>query len=65
MKKSKEQELYEQRQLQIANSLYELGLEEDVIQAITKIEMNQVLRFRNEYEAKQKEKIDSDSKNTL
>ncbi len=65
MKKSKEQELYEKRQLEIANSLYELGLDEDIIKAITKMEMDQVLRFRNDYESSLKEKIDSNKENRL
>lgn len=65
MKKSKEQELYEKRQLEIANSLYELGLDEDIIKAITKMEMDQVLRFRNDYKSRLKEKIDSNKENRL
>ena len=66
MKTKKEQELYQKRQLEIAKSLYELGVDDDVIQAITKIEMDQVLRFRNEKEsAKQQQNIDDRPSSTL
>ena len=66
MKTEKEQELYQKRQLEIAKSLYELGVDDDVIQAITKIEMDQVLRFRNEKEsAKQQQNIDDRPSSTL
>lgn len=66
MKKSKEQELYEKRQMQIANSLYELGVDDDVITAITKIEMDQVLQFRNNQESKKKQQnIDSQTKKEI
>lgn len=59
MKSKKDQELYQKRQLEIAKSLYELGVDDNIIQAITKIEMNQVLRFRNEKQSEQnKQNID-------
>ena len=55
MKSKKDQE----RQLEIAKSLYELGVDDNIIQAITKIEMDQVLRFRNEKQSEQnKQNID-------
>ena len=53
MKSKKDQELYQKRQLEIAKSLYELGVDDNIIQAITKIEMDQVLRFRNEKQSEQ------------
>ncbi len=56
MKSKKDQELYQKRQLEIAKSLYELGVDDDIIQAITKIEMDQVLRFRNEKQSRQNDK---------
>ena len=59
MKCKKNQELYQKRQLEIAKSLYELGVDDNIIQAITKIEMDQVLRFRNEKQSEQnKQNID-------
>ncbi|CCZ85637.1 unknown [Firmicutes bacterium CAG:631] len=59
MKSKKDQELYQKRQLEIAKSLYELGVDDNIIQAITKIEMDQVLRFRNEKQSEQnKQNID-------
>ena len=59
MKSKKDQELYQKRQLEIAKSLYELGVDDKIIQAITKIEMDQVLRFRNEKQSEQnKQNID-------
>mgnify|MGYP000615807361 FL=1 len=59
MKSKKDQELYQKRQLEIAKSLYELGVDDNIIQAITKIEMDQVLRFRNEKQSQQnKQNID-------
>ena len=59
MKSEKDQELYQKRQLEIAKSLYELGVDDNIIQAITKIEMDQVLRFRNEKQSEQnKQNID-------
>lgn len=59
MKLKKDQELYQKRQLEIAKSLYELGVDDNIIQAITKIEMDQVLRFRNEKQSEQnKQNID-------
>ena len=59
MKSKKDQELYQKRQLEIAKSLYELGVDDNIIQAITKIEMDQVLRFRNEKQSeKNKQNID-------
>ena len=58
-KSKKDQELYQKRQLEIAKSLYELGVDDNIIQAITKIEMDQVLRFRNEKQSQQnKQNID-------
>ena len=42
MRSKKEQELYEKRQMLIANSLYELGVEEDVIKSITTMEMKDI-----------------------
>ena len=47
MRSKKEQELYEKRQMLIANSLYELGVEEDVIKSITRMEMKDILNYRN------------------
>lgn len=47
MRSKKEQELYEKRQMLIANSLYELGVEEDVIKSITTMEMKDILNYRN------------------
>ncbi len=47
MRNKKEQELYEKRQMLIANSLYELGVEEDVIKSITTMEMKDILNYRN------------------
>ena len=47
MRRKKEQELYEKRQMLIANSLYELGVEEDVIKSITTMEMKDILNYRN------------------
>lgn len=59
MKSKKDQELYQKRQLEIAKSLYELGVDDNIIHAITKIEMDQVLRFRNEKQSQQnKQNID-------
>lgn len=59
MKSKKDQELYQKRQLEIAKTLYELGVDDNIIQAITKIEMDQVLRFRNEKQSEQnKQNID-------
>ena len=59
MKSKKDQELYQKRQLEIAKSLYQLGVDDNIIQAITKIEMDQVLRFRNEKQSEQnKQNID-------
>lgn len=59
MKSKKDQKLYQKRQLEIAKSLYELGVDDNIIQAITKIEMDQVLRFRNEKQSEQnKQNID-------
>lgn len=59
MKSEKDQELYQKRQLEIAKTLYELGVDDNIIQAITKIEMDQVLRFRNEKQSEQnKQNID-------
>ena len=59
MKSKKDQELYQKRQLEIAKSLYELGVDDNIIQAITKLEMDQVLRFRNEKQSEQnKQNID-------
>lgn len=59
MKSKKDQELCQKRQLEIAKSLYELGVDDNIIQAITKIEMDQVLRFRNEKQSEQnKQNID-------
>lgn len=47
MRSKKEQELYEKRQMLIANSLYELGVEEDIIKSITTMEMKDILNYRN------------------
>ena len=47
MRSKKEQELYEKRQMLMANSLYELGVEEDVIKSITTMEMKDILNYRN------------------
>ena len=47
MRSKTEQELYEKRQMLIANSLYELGVEEDVIKSITTMEMKDILNYRN------------------
>ena len=59
MKSEKDQEPYQKRHLEIAKTLYELGVDDNIIQAITKIEMDQVLRFRNEKQSQQnKQNID-------
>ncbi len=65
MKELNEKELYQKRQMQIANTLYELGVEDDVITAITKIEMDQVLRFRNEKESSKHTSLDSSNKKDI
>lgn len=62
MSRKNKDELNKKRQLLIANSLYELGIEDDVIRTITNVEMNDILNYRLKIEKKaqeKKEKLDS------
>ncbi len=65
MKKNKDQELYQKRQTQIANSLYELGVDQDIIKAITNIEMEDILQFRNKNTNIDKQSVDYKSKKDI
>lgn len=61
MQSKKEAELNKKRQLLIANSLYELGIEEDVIRSITKVEMKDILNYRNQRSKKKSQPVDDES----